>query len=386
MHEALPKPAKKTWVAIVWFAMGLAAVIIQLLKGNGSINNYLIYEGVFHHSVAKLDLFATYPAEYFDANHYGPLFALIIAPFALMPVHIGAFLWGAANVWLLYFAVKRLPIPPNAQNLVLLICSVELMTAMHNMQFNPMLTAFIILGFTFVYDGHDIWGTLFIALGILTKLYGIVGLAFFFFSNDKPKFILYTIMWLFVFLVAPVILSSANYVMEQYRSWYNSLVAKNSENAESTMQDMSAFRILRTFFGIAGKNIIVLAFAAIMYIVTLLRFHQLPSRLYQLNYLAFLLIGLVIFSSSAESPTYIIAMCGVAIWYVIQYPRNYFSLIVVMFAFILTSLSTTDVFPAAIKVNVIRPYGIKALPCLIVWIIMCFQLLTRDFRKPLPAL
>ena len=381
----LPKPAKNTWIAIAWFAMGMAAVIIQLLKGNGSINNYLIYEGVFHHSVAKLDLFSTYPTEYFDANHYGPVFALIIAPFALLPVQIGAFLWGAANVWLLYFAVKRLPIPPHEQNLVLLICAVELMTAMHNMQFNPMLTAFIILGYTFVYKGQDIWGTLFIALGILTKLYGIVGLAFFFFSADKPKFILYTIMWMAVFLVAPVILSSADYVMEQYRSWYNSLVVKNSENTGSTMQDMSALRILRTLLGIAGHNIIVLGFAAIMYIVTLLRFHQWQSQLYQLNYLAFLLIGIVIFSSSAESPTYIIAMCGVAIWYVIQLPRNYFSLIVVMFAFILTSLSTTDVFPAGIKINVIRPYGLKALPCLMVWVILCFQLLTREFRKPLTA-
>ena len=70
------------------------------------------------------------------------------------------------------------------------IVLIEMMTSIHSVQFNPMFTAFFIFTFVFTLRGKDWIATLFIALGILTKLYGIAGLAFFFFSKNKIQFII----------------------------------------------------------------------------------------------------------------------------------------------------------------------------------------------------
>ena len=39
-----------------------------------------------------------------------------------------------------------------------------------------------------------------------------------------------------------------------------------------------------------------------------------------------------------------------------------------IFAFILTSLSPTDLFPRFIRNEVIVPYALKVLPCIVIWL------------------
>ena len=68
-----------------------------------------------------------------------------------------------------------------------------------------------------------------------------------------------------------------------------------------------------------------------------------------------------------ESPTYIIAMAGVSIWYFSQ-ARTVTNMILVIVAFIFSSLSQTDVFPRSLQDNFIDPYIIKAVPCIIIWV------------------
>jgi hypothetical protein len=91
------------------------------------------------------------------------------------------------------------------------------------------------------------------------------------------------------------------------------------------------------------------------------------------------LIGVVIFSSSAESPTYIIAVIGLAIWYVIQKkPRTFFPIILLIITFLLTILSPTDLVPRNIREQIVH-YSLKALPCCIVWVVLIYQLLRKEF-------
>ena len=129
------------------------------------------------------------------------------------------------------------------------------------------------------------------------------------------------------------------------------------------------------------RDIYILGTATILYLLPLARISQLKIKKFQLSYLAFLLIGVVIFSSSAESATYVIAMMGVGIWFVVQPEKKYWVLALVVFAILLTSLSTTDLFPKSIKANYIRPLGLKALPCFVIWLVLCVQLLLRKFEK-----
>ena len=94
----------------IWFLLTIIAVCSEMARGLGSIDNYLVFKGVFDHVVQQKYLFSFYPSEYASYNNYGPAFSLIIAPFALLPVYLGCFLWAIANAGCLFYAIKLLPI------------------------------------------------------------------------------------------------------------------------------------------------------------------------------------------------------------------------------------------------------------------------------------
>ena len=367
-------------IAILWGALAAIGVLLKIRLGPGSINNYLIFENVFWHTLHQTNLYATYPAEYFDTNHYGPLFSFIIAPFAVLPTNIGCFLWGIANMIFLFYAVRKLPISFKSQNIILLITSVEMMTSIQNVQFNPAVAAGIILSFLFVKNGKDIWATLFIAAGFFIKIYGIAGLVFFFFSQNKMRFIVSMIFWTVVLFYLPMLISSPSFIFHSYEQWYRSLVQKNETNSISLMQNISVMGLMRHVFKIERFSMLIIIPAAFLYILPFARTAQRQWLDFKLSYLAFVLIGVVIFSSSAESSTYIIAMTGVGLWYILQKEFHWQNLMLMIFAIIITSLANTDLMPDYLKLQIIRPYSLKVLPCLVTWCVLAYQLLKKDFK------
>ncbi len=365
--------------ALLWSILAVVGVLLKIRLGDNKINNYMIFENVFWHTFHQTNLYTEYPAEYFDVNHYGPLFSFIIAPFALIPTYIGCFIWSVANAAFLFYAVRKLPLCYKDQNIILLITAIEMMTAVQNTQFNPSIAAILIFTFLLVKKQNDFWATFFIAAGFLVKLYGIAGLAFFFFSDHKIKFILSFIFWIAVLFCLPMIISSPQFIIQCYYDWFNSLVQKNETNSMSLMQNMSVMGMLRHIFNVKEFSMLVLIPATVLYILPFLRRSQFEYLNFKLSYLAFTLIGVVIFSSSAESSTYIIAMAGVGIWFVLQNKSDPLNVLLLILALVLTSLSTTDLLPEYFKLHIVRPYSLKALPCFLVWIVLAYQLLKKDF-------
>lgn len=61
----------------LWLILGVVSALIKIYK----CNNFLIYKYVFWHAWNQTSLYAQYPSEFFDSNHYGPFFSIIIASF-----------------------------------------------------------------------------------------------------------------------------------------------------------------------------------------------------------------------------------------------------------------------------------------------------------------
>jgi hypothetical protein len=373
--------------AMLWFLLAMVAATLEMSRGLDDINNFLIYKNVFWHTIHEQNLFIPYPAEHFDTNHYGPVFSLLIAPFALLPTLIGCFLWCLANAWVLFYAIGHLPLTARQKNIVLLIGMIEMMTAIHSVQFNPMLTGWILLSFVYTEKKQDIWATLFIVLGFYIKIYGIVGIAFFFFSKDKLRFVMSFIRWLLVFFCLPMLISSPAHIVQSYQDWFHSLIAKNATNVVLTetngMQDISMMGMIRRIFHIPNlPNYYFTVPAGLLYLLPFLRIQQFKHSYFKLSYLALALIGVVIFSSSAESPTYVIAVTGVAIWYATQKDRlSPFAIGLLVLTFILTILSPTDLMPRFLREHYIVKYSLKAFPCFITWCVLIFQLLRKDYSN-----
>ena len=366
----------------IWMIITLLSAVKQLKIGN--YNNYKIFKNVYFHTIEKLPLYKEYPLEYFDHNHYGPIFSLLIAPFAVLPDYLGIPLWGLFNAGILAWAITQLPLKSSQINAVLWICLHELLTTLLGLQFNPIMTAIIILSFVYIEKGKDFWSAFFIVLGVFVKLYGIVGLAFFFFSKNKIKFILSLLFWCIVLFSLPMLISSPEYIIQTYQEWFARLIEKNNENTGlSSYQDISLMGMVRRFFQDSTiPNLPFLIGGVFLFGLQYLRIKEYKEETYRVMLLASVLIFTVIFSSGSESPTYIIAFVGVAIWFVIQ-PKPISNLYIGLFIFalILTSLSPSDLIPKYLKDNYIRPYALKALPCVLIWFAIIYEMLKNKFKN-----
>jgi Glycosyltransferase family 87 len=370
---AIPVPV------LIWFALAIFGFTAELLRH--SINNYHIFKGVFWHSYEQVNLYAKYPNEYFDVNHYGPFFSIIITPFAVLPNVLGCSLWCLLNAYILYYAIMQLPFNHKGKMIILLLSALEMATSLHNVQANPMVCSWLIFAFVLTEKKKDFWATAFIAAGFLMKIYGIVGLLFFVFSKKKFTFSWSFVFWMAVFFVLPMMISSPSFVIQSYQDWYHNIAEKNGENLVSLMQNISVMGMLQRIFQIQNDiNLYVLAPAAVLLLLPLLRLNQYKYLLFRLTYLCLLLITIVVFSTGAESATFVIAFVGVAIAFV-AYPKNKLTIGLLIFALLLTSLSPTDLFPKYVREHFIRPYSLKALPCFIVWVLLVTQLYITNFEK-----
>lgn len=378
---------RPNFVTVLWFLVPFIAVIIEVFKGPAHFNNYLIFKNVFWHTIHTQNLYALYPVEYFDKNHYGPLFSMLIAPFAILPNYMGAVLWAMLNVGILFYAIKKLPISDWGKNTVLIISLIETLTSIQNLQFNPMLTSWILLTYVSIKDKKFGLAAMLIVAGTFIKLYGIVALPFIFFSKDYLKMIGWLILWSIILFCLPMFISNPTYILHSYLDWYNCLLEKNVENVTAYqtggMQDISAMGFVKRttgFFNI--PNFYFTLPAGILMLLPLYRFSKLNQTRYQLTYIAQVLIGLVIFSTSAESPTYVIAVVGFAIWYVLYAPNPPLWIYALLISvFILTIMSPTDLFPRYLRDKYVIKYSLKALPCFVAWIVISFQLMFSKIEQ-----
>lgn len=367
----------------------LLAVVAGLTKiAPHRHNNFLIFRGVFWHTIQKLSLYDFYPTEYNDHNHYGPIFSLVIAPFAVVPDAIGLLGWLVVLALGMYYAVRRLPLEEGRQIFLYWFCSHELLTALQMQQFNIAIAAIIIGSFAAIEKGREVTAAFLIVLGTFVKLYGVVGLAFFFFVKRKPRFILALIGWSVVCFVAPMLISSPEYVVGQYVEWYERLAAKNGENTFSLMQNISLLGMIRKASGSASySDLLVILPGLALFGLPYLRFGQYRHLAFRYAILSSVLLFVVLFSTGSESSTYIIPFAGIALWYATSpWKRSGWDVALLVFAFVLSSLSPSDLFPRSLREAYVLPYALKALPPTLIWLRLSYELLTRDYAPSKTAL
>ena len=375
---------KPNFIKVLWFLIPFIALIIEGQRGDAFINNYLIFKNVFWHTIHQENLYQLYPEQYFDKNHYGPLFAILIAPFAILPNYLGIILWGMLNITFLFFAINKLPISFWGKNIILLISLIETLTSIQNLQFNPMLCSWIIMSFVAIKNNKLSFAAFLMVAGTFIKLYGIVGLPFVFFTKDYRKLFAYLILWVIILFCLPMFISSPEFIIQSYKDWYSTLVEKNIENVTSylnaSMQDISVMGFVKRVSGYYQLlNFYFILPAGILMLLPLYRFSKWGNFNFQLTYLAQLLIGVVIFSTSAESPTYVIAVIGFSIWYVLHAPKpSILVYILLILVLVLTVFSPTDLFPNVLHVFIVK-YSLKAVPCFLAWIFITYNLLFDQF-------
>lgn len=379
-------------LAGLWLIVGLASALAKLRIDRH--NNFDIFRYVFYHTWQETSLYAeATDGGYWDINHYGPFFSLIIAPFAVIPVQLGLIIWCTSLAVFLFWAVSRFcsaggsnPLSTARQSktlpFIIWFCAHELLTALFMQQFNVAIAGIILLSYYFMEKERDEYATLFIVIGALVKLYGIVGLAFFFFSRHKVRYVLSFAAWSILLFALPMLISSPEYQISQYQEWFTCLVEKNGENGDSIAQNISVLGMAHRISGLQFSDLWILLPALGIFGLPYLRFKQYASESFRQMILASVLMFVCLFSTGTESSGYIIALTGVAIWYCcVPWQRSNWDVALIIFAFILTSLSPSDLFPRYIRQEFVQPYALKALPVFFVWLKLSYELMTKDYKK-----
>jgi len=369
----------------LWFGLSFFAVIQTFFQSQGIPNNYIIFKSVFLHIIEHKNLYLHYPKEYIDVNLYGPFFSVVIAPFALMPDWLGVTLWEMGLAYVLYRAIKKLPLSAASISMVLLLSAHELMNASSWTQVNQLICFCIVFSFYFINKEKEEWAAFFILFGAFIKIYSIVGLAFFFFSKKPLKFILWLIIWSLVFIALPMLITKPSFVLQCYTDWKEGLIVKEAVNIDITngndYQDISVMGMIRRIFHYKDLNDMYVLITALFFFCTqYIRYNFFSDMRYRLYLLCSVLLFVVIFSNGSESPTYIIAFPAVCMWYALQIKTKWTNAIMI-FGLLVTSFSYSDLLTPWFRTYIARPYSIKALPCFVLWIIILIQIWTKQFLQ-----
>ncbi len=360
----------------LWLILGIVSALAKM----HAHNNFLIFRGVFWHVWNGTPLYTAYPEEYWDVNHYGPFFSLVFAPFAVVPEWLGLILWCVSLSLFLYVAIRRSDLTNRQQIFILWFCAHELLTSLFMQQFNVAIAAIIVLAFFLIEKERDTEAAFFIVVGTLVKLYGIVGLAFFFFSKHKMRFVVALVVWGTVLFALPMLISSPEYIIGQYHDWFVCLTEKNGENLDSIAQNISLLGMVHRTTGLAFSDLWLIIPGLLLFGIPYLRLSQYQHKAFRQTLLASVLMFVVLFSTGSESSGYIIALVGVVIWYTaVPWQRNGWDIALMIFVFVLSSLSPSDLFPAYLRKEWVQPYALKALPVTLVWLKLCWEMAIKDY-------
>ena len=333
-------------------------------------NNYIIFKQSFFHLIHGQDLYAQFVEEQGDLYKYSPAFALIFSVLAILPDVLGLSLWNILNTAVLFYSVYYLPrLDIRTKGLILVFVIVELLTSVQNEQSNALIAGLLLFTFGFL-ERRKYWlATFCLVSTVFIKLFGIVGLALFLMYPNKLKLTYATAVWVIVFTFIPLLVVDFDQFIFLYKSWANLL-----SNDHSISDGLSVIGWLKTWFNLQLNKTYVSLAGAILFCIPLLRIREYQNFTFRMLLLASIMIWVVIFNHRAESPTFVIAITGVALWYYGQ-SANKANYVLLVLAFVFTALSPTDLFPRFIRNEWMKPYVVKAVPCILIWAKITYDLL-----------
>jgi hypothetical protein len=333
-------------------------------------NNYLIFKYSFSHLIDGLNLYDIHIEDHGDYFKYSPTFAMFMGLFYFLPNWLGLILWNLLNAIVLYFGIRLLPsIAEKNKIFILLFVLFELIGNLQNEQSNALMAGLILLSFNSFEHKKPQYASLFIVLGIYIKLFALVAVALFFLYPKKIKFIIYFLIWSMILGLLPLLILSPSQLIEQYINWFNILVSDHN-----TRHGFSVLGIIHQWFGLDPSKMLIITIGVILFCLAYLKTDLFKTYVFRLFFLSSILIWVILFNHTAESSGYILAMTGSGIWYIAQ-KKTILNTVLIILAFVVVSLFSTDIMPANIRNEFVYPYYIRTIPVLLIWFKLMYDML-----------
>jgi len=375
---AAPPANRRRWidwlVAVVWLGAIIGATVQQ--GGIHNHNNFLIFRAASRHLIAGSDLYTLYPAEHADLYKYSPTFALLFAPFAFLPLLPAIFLWNALNAGALFIALGMV-LPRRAANVARAIVFLDMLGSLQNAQSNALVAALIIFTFAAYERHHTALGSLAAVGGAFIKLFPLAGVSFAIFHPRKVRVALAVVGSSVLLFALPLLVTSPTILRAQYVSW-RALGAADA----SIKRGYSVMQMVENVLHQGWPNWPIQLLGVAILLAPVLfqrnRWHEWERRRL---YLCSVLVFCVIFNHLAESPTFVVALAGAAIWFAALARPSRWEWTLFVLIVVLTILSSSDIMPDAIQRDFFDRYRFKTVPLIVLWIELQRRLWSAGVRE-----
>ena len=368
-------------------------------------NNYIIFKQSFFHLIARQDLYIHYPLEQYDLFKYPPTFALLFAPFSMVPDYLGYSVWTALNLLLPVFAIYKLQgVSRRVKAAMSALLLLEGFTSALNSQSNGLMLGLLLFAFVAMQNGRISQAVLFIWLTAFIKLFGILFFAMLLIFPGAFRKSLLRVPVIFVVLyLLPLPVLGWEGLQQQYASMFNLLAHDHGYFVKYSVMGW-----LQQWFGLRpNKNLILilgLGLQCLPLLVVIIKqklwrsgsLQQMNSKSlerWQFLFAASWLLWMVIFNHMAESATYVIAVGGAMLAFSqVKFMNNadfesvkssqlndvrnnspWILAFIIMFLF--TMLGPTDIYPKEVRFWIVETAQLKAFPCILLWGLTCIDLM-----------
>jgi len=371
----IPRISARGWLLLLYIVTIIVVAVGKAYGHRGPDNNFLIFRWSFLNLSQGNDMYAAQPQHHTDLYKYSPSFAVLFAPFALIPFALSLALWDALNALLLFVAVDRL-LPSRQGAIALALIYLEVLRSMQRSQSNSLVTALVILAYLAFEQRKQFGAALSIAVGAAVKIFPLAALALAIFYPRRFRFALWMLVAMVLVLALPLLVVSPSQLAAQYEWWraVESIDALSVGGGGGGGLYGGVMQQLRLIFGVNWPNWPVQLAGTVLLMLPLARWRNWQFPDFRMRFLCALLVYMVIFNHQSESPSFVIAVTGIAIWFVTA-PRSWWHTTLMVLTILIVSISSTDITPKSWQQNFFVHYRLKTIPCTLAWLTMMWELL-----------
>ncbi len=380
-----PADLSRLWRRVL-FAIYIGSIlVVSAQKGFlRADNNFSIFRAAFGNLVSGRDLYAPHPLLYLDLFKYSPTFAVLFAPVAVLPLPLAILLWSALNAMLLWYAVSRM-LPGDGGTLALALLYLEVLRSLQRAQSNALIAALVLLAFVALEEQRQLRAAAAIGIGAFVKIFPLAAAVLAVMHPRRARFGALLVGVLLLLAALPLVFVSPHTLLAQYHSWWHleQIDAAASGGTGGGGLYGGVMEQLRMWLHVSWPNWPVELAGTLIFMVPIaVRRNEWGDQDLRVRALCSLLVYMVIFNPQSESPSFVIAVTGIVIWYVWAKPTAWHTTVLVL-TLLLVSLSSTEIVPHVWQREIFVQYKLKTLPCVLAWLVMEAELLWP--RRPQSA-
>ena len=362
-------------VAVLWLGAVIATTVQQ--GDTHQNNNFLIFRAASLHLMHGIDLYAAYPALHADKFKYSPAFALLFLPLAVIPFTLAMLVWNTLNAGALYLALGRV-LAPRKATIARAVVFLDMLGSLQNVQSNALVAGLMIFTFAWYERNRPVLGTTAALIGTAIKIFPLAAVSFAVFHRRKLSVAVATALGLVAIVFLPLLVTSPASLLAQYESW-RAIELKDSRELGFTVMQMVELLFRQGWPSWPQQ----LAGTLLLVAPVLLRREGRGEQTFRLDYLCSVLIYCVIFNHQSESPTFVIAVAGAAVWFAALDRRTPWEWALFGFIVVCTILASSDAMPNAVQRELFDRYHFKTVPLIVLWVALQMRLWGR-YTGPSP--